>query len=43
MKAYNVVASNRGLPDSLSHEAVRVLGSEGGEQRAGRQTLFQFY
>lgn len=30
------------LPDSLSHEAVWVLGSEGGQQRPGRQTLLQF-
>lgn len=26
----------------MSHEAVGVLGSEGGEQRPGRQTLLQF-
>lgn len=30
------------LPDTLSHEAVGVLGSEGGEKRPGRQTLLQF-
>lgn len=30
------------LPNSLPHEAVRVLGSEGGEQRPCRQTFLQF-
>lgn len=38
MKAFRGVS----LPDSLSHEAVWVLGSEGGQQRPGRQTLLQF-